>query len=260
MKNFKRKFLIIVCLAVFLQRSACESHPISNDCYQTEQGIEKDIQQCRNELEEYFLAYPSVQQMFDETVFQWHRYFIENEGNFSLKTLLNAISFAKHKHQGQSRKDAPATPYIIHPIGVARLLWEVGGIRDEQVLIAALLHDTLEDTNTTPEEIENFYGKRVRLTVEELTNDPHLSIEENKKRQVEKAPHLSIDAKVIKLADRLYNVRDLRIATPNWTKAKLRSYVEWAQKLLDALRGINQGLEHALEEEMQKHDSLAFDV
>lgn len=254
MGNFKINLLMMSWLfAVYLQGH--ESQSIIQ-YYSAKQTIEENIQLCRTELEEYALAYPSVLKMFDETVSQWHQNYVENEETVNIPALLRAVSFAKHKHQGQSRKDFFATPYIIHPIGVTRLLWEIGGIRDECTLIAALLHDTLEDTHTTPQEIEILFGLHVRLIVEELTNNPSLSSEENKKRQVEKAPYLSKEAKLIKLADRLYNVRDLTIATPNWTITKLHLYVNWARKLLDALRGSHQKLEQALEDEIQKYDNL----
>ena len=118
------------------------------------------------------------------------------------------------------------------------------------------MHDTLEDTDANCEEIERLFGSRVRETVEELTNDPSLSTLENKQRQVDHAPFLSLNGQLVKLADRLYNVRDLRNPPPSWDAAYVLQYVEWGQKLLNALRGTNEQLEKALQAEID----LALDV
>ena len=124
-------------------------------------------------------------------------------------------------------------------------------MRSLNVLISALLHDTLEDTDATPEEIESLFGRRVRETVEELTNNPSMSGEENKQRQVDHAPSLSLNAQLVKLADRLYNIRDLRNPPPTWNREKVTAYLNWGYKLLRALRGTNAYLENALEEEIR---------
>ena len=145
------------------------------------------------------------------------------------------------------RKDPDQTPYIIHPIGVAGLLWNVGEVRSIDVLIAAVLHDTLEDTDATEEEIEALFGPRVLYTVKEVTNDPSISGEENKLRQIEHAPHMSLDGKLVKLADRVYNVSDLSLPPPAWTKEKVDAYYSWGQKLLDVLPGTNTALEKKLQ-------------
>jgi len=78
-----------------------------------------------------------------------------------------AFQFAARKHKGQERKDLNSSPYIDHPVSVAQVLAEFGGIDDPQILAAALLHDTLEDTNTTPEELRETFGKKVCRIVEE---------------------------------------------------------------------------------------------
>ena len=218
--------------------------------------MDKCIQKCRDTLQEHCANNPRVLKMFDETLNQWKSYYVQNKGHFDIHRLLNAINFAAIKHEGQYRKDAAATPYIIHPMGVARSLWEEGQIRSLNVLIAALLHDTLEDTDTTADEIEKCFGPRVRYTVEELTNDPNLSSLENKQRQVDHAPHLSLNAQLVKLADRLYNIRDLRSPPPNWDENHINSYFNWGQKLLNALKGTNERLEQALQEEILNHSGF----
>src|SRR5947199_4835157 len=112
--------------------------------------------------------------------------------------LLAALNFAAQKHRAQRRKDSEATPYINHPIAVAELLARVGQVDDLSVLQAAILHDTVEDTQTTPEEIENQFGEAVRKLVAEVTDEKSLPKAERKRRQIEHAPQLSTAAKQIK--------------------------------------------------------------
>ena len=127
----------------------------------------------------------------------------------ALGSILAAVHFAADKHRDQRRKDAEASPYINHPIEVAELLERVGGITDIVTLQGALLHDTIEDTNTTPEELEKAFGKEVRSVVEEVTDDKRLPKEDRKRLQIEHAPHVSLRAKQIKLADKIANVRSV---------------------------------------------------
>src|ERR1700742_4504239 len=88
--------------------------------------------------------------------------------------ILAALKFAARKHRRQRRKDSEATPYINHPIAVAELLSRVGAITDLPTLQAAILHDTIEDTETSPEELEENFGEEVRLIVQELTDNKSL--------------------------------------------------------------------------------------
>ncbi|XP_074863395.1 guanosine-3',5'-bis(diphosphate) 3'-pyrophosphohydrolase MESH1 isoform X1 [Carettochelys insculpta] len=131
--------------------------------------------------------------------------------------LLEAAHFAARKHRGQRRKDPERTPYVNHPIGVARILSQEAGVTDIAVLQAALLHDTVEDTDTTFAEIEAHFGEEVRHIVEEVTDDKTLPKVERKRLQIEHAPHSSRGAKLVKLADKLDNLRDLNRCTPEGT-------------------------------------------
>ncbi|KAJ3380968.1 Guanosine-3',5'-bis(diphosphate) 3'-pyrophosphohydrolase MESH1 [Entophlyctis sp. JEL0112] len=128
--------------------------------------------------------------------------------------LIDAAAFAAEKHRGQRRKDLAATPYINHPIGVARILAIEGGVEDEFVLAAALLHDTVEDTDTTFEEIDSRFGSTVGRIVREVTDDKSLDKAERKRLQIETAPSKSKEAKLVKLADKIYNLRDLSREAP----------------------------------------------
>lgn len=204
---------------------------------------------CRKILQFRTADNPKVMRMFDETVAEWVLYSQEHP-DFDFSQLMTAITFAASAHAGQIRKDREGTPYIIHPIGVARILWEEGKIQDVDILIGALLHDVLEDTNFTPDSISKHFGADILKIVIELT-DPKLSSQEKKQRQIEKAPHMSQSAKLIKLADRLYNIRDLKASPPlKWTSEDIQSYMQWGRKLLDVLRGTNEFLEEALEKEL----------
>uniref|UniRef100_A0A8C5JNB4 Guanosine-3',5'-bis(diphosphate) 3'-pyrophosphohydrolase MESH1 n=3 Tax=Passerellidae TaxID=1729112 RepID=A0A8C5JNB4_JUNHY len=128
--------------------------------------------------------------------------------------LLEAVDFAARKHKDQRRKDPEGTPYINHPIAVARILAHEAGVTDMVVLQAALLHDTVEDTDTTFSEIEERFGAEVRRVVEEVTDDKSLPKMERKRLQIERAAACSRRAKLVKLADKLHNLRDLNRCTP----------------------------------------------
>jgi guanosine-3',5'-bis(diphosphate) 3'-pyrophosphohydrolase len=126
-----------------------------------------------------------------------------------LPKLLQAISFAAKKHSPQKRKGADGEPYINHPVEVANLLANVGKIKDIDILIAAVLHDTIEDTETSAEEITNLFGAEVCGMVLEVTDNKSLPKAERKQKQIEHAPHLSTGAKQIKLGDKISNIRDV---------------------------------------------------
>ena len=162
----------------------------------------------------------------------------------ALGSILAAVHFAADKHRDQRRKDAEASPYINHPIEVAELLERVGGITDIATLQGALLHDTIEDTNTTPEELEAVFGKEVRHIVEEVTDDKRLTKEERKRLQIEHAPHVSLKAKQIKLADKIANVRSVTEAPPaKWSLARRKEYLDWTEQVVVGLQGANPPLE-----------------
>ncbi|XP_066514173.1 guanosine-3',5'-bis(diphosphate) 3'-pyrophosphohydrolase MESH1-like [Hoplias malabaricus] len=162
--------------------------------------------------------------------------------------LLETLNFAAEKHRNQRRKDPQATPYINHPIGVARILSHEGGITDIEVLQAALLHDTVEDTDTTIEELEALFGSTVSRIVQEVTDDKTLPKQERKRLQVEHAPHCSQQAKLVKLADKLYNLRDLNRCTPTgWTEDRVQEYFTWSSQVVRELQGTNSALEQKLQ-------------
>jgi len=165
-----------------------------------------------------------------------------------LKLLLKALEFAARKHRDQRRKDRAASPYINHPIALASVLTLEGGIADPNILAAALLHDTIEDTRTTYEELKAAFGPRVAKTVLEVTDNKRQRKHTRKRLQVEHAPNLSRDAKLVKLADKICNVRDLGKHPPvGWNKKRRREYFDWAKQVTDGMRGTNRRLEAAFD-------------
>jgi guanosine-3',5'-bis(diphosphate) 3'-pyrophosphohydrolase len=165
-----------------------------------------------------------------------------------LALLFKALAFAAYKHRDQRRKDADASPYINHPIALADVLVNEGGITDVEVLCAALLHDTVEDTATTHEELLDEFGSRIARIVAEVTDDKRLPKAERKRLQVEHAPHISQEAKLVKLADKLANLRDVAERPPaGWDLQRRREYFDWARQVIDGLRGAHPRLEQAFD-------------
>jgi guanosine-3',5'-bis(diphosphate) 3'-pyrophosphohydrolase len=176
-----------------------------------------------------------------------------SDESVSTTILLKAVQFAAGKHQTQRRKDVDASPYINHPIGVAHLLADIGGITDLDTLVAAILHDTIEDTETTPGELEEQFGRTVRKVVEEMTDDKTLDKAVRKQLQIEHAPNLSRRAKAIKLADKIANMRDvIESPPPDWPLARRIAYLDWTEKVVAGCRGTNDALERHYDEVLKK--------
>jgi guanosine-3',5'-bis(diphosphate) 3'-pyrophosphohydrolase len=163
--------------------------------------------------------------------------------------LLKALAFAAHKHRDQRRKDHAASPYINHPIALANVLWHEGGVKDAAVLAAALLHDTVEDTDTKPRELREEFGDAIAEVVLEVTDDKALPKAERKRLQVEHAGRISRAAKLVKLADKICNVRDAASQPPkHWDLERRRAYFDWAREVVEGMRGVNPHLEAAFDE------------
>ncbi len=166
-----------------------------------------------------------------------------------LALIFRALAFSAHKHRDQRRKDAQASPYINHPIALANVLRNEGGVSDRTVICAALLHDTLEDTETSAEELQREFGKRISGVVLEVTDDKLLPRQERKRLQIEHASGLSRSAKLVKLADKICNLRDVASNPPaGWELARRQQYFDWAKQVVDGLRGVNARLERVFDE------------
>ena len=177
--------------------------------------------------------------------------------NEAIGSILKAIRFSAEKHNDQRRKDARSSPYINHPIQVAETLWSVGGVRDEALLVAAILHDTIEDTDTTPEEIKSVFGEEVLGLVLEVTDDKSLPKEDRKQLQIESAMNKSPRAKLLKLADKLCNIHDITVFPPkDWSLKRKQEYLLWSEKVVNGLRGSNKALEARYDEELDQGKRL----
>lgn len=170
-----------------------------------------------------------------------------------IAVILKALRFSAEKHRDQRRKDREASPYINHPIQVAEILWTAGEVRDIPTIVAALLHDTIEDTNTQAEEIIALFGQEVASLVEEVSDDKGLPKLERKRLQIESAPKKSVAAKQIKIADKLCNVADITNSPPfDWTFERRVEYLDWAERVVAGLRGANEKLEAQFDEALKK--------
>ena len=158
--------------------------------------------------------------------------------------LLKALHFAAEKHRRQRRKGPDRSPYINHLIAVAELLVRVGRVKDPVVLVAAILHDAIEDTKTRPKEIQKHFGANVRRIVQELTDNKRLGKAKRKQLQVEQARYLSSRAKMVKLADKTCNVLDMTRHPPTrWSHARRLKYLDWSEQVVAGCRGTNAALE-----------------
>ena len=167
-----------------------------------------------------------------------------------LQLILRAVEFAAHKHKDQRRKGVSASPYINHPIALAKILAEEGGVSDANVIVAALLHDTLEDTQTTKQELVGEFGELIANVVDEVTDTKSVDSATRKRLQISKASHASNEAKLVKLADKIANLRDILSDPPDgWSIDRQREYFDWAKDVVDRLRGASEALE-------QRFDSL----
>jgi GTP diphosphokinase / guanosine-3',5'-bis(diphosphate) 3'-diphosphatase len=166
-----------------------------------------------------------------------------------LGLVLKAVKFAAWKHREQPRKDAKKSPYILHPVALAEVLWTEGGVRDAVVIASALLHDTLEDTATTPEELKGAFGAQIAAIVEEVTDVKWLARDARKRLQVARAGRSSLRAKQVKLADKICNLRDILASPPvGWSLERKRDYFDWAKTVVDQVRGANSRLERKFDQ------------
>ncbi len=161
-----------------------------------------------------------------------------------LGLILRALRFAARKHRDQRRKDREASPYINHPIDLLDVLGNEAGIGDARVLAAAVLHDTVEDTDTTVAEIEREFGAEIAGIVAEVSDDKSLSSPRRKQLQVEHAGQASREARLVKLADKICNLRDIAASPPvGWSRQRQQEYFDWAARVVEGMRGTDVRLE-----------------
>jgi len=161
-----------------------------------------------------------------------------------IQLLLKATDFAARAHGSQRRKGARALPYVNHCIAVSHLLASVGGVTGAPILCAGLLHDTVEDTPTTAADVRRLFGAEIADLVAEVTDDRSRSRLDRKRLQIEHAPHLSVGASLIKMSDKICNVRDLiDDPPPSWGEARQLAYVDWAERVVAGFLHRNAALD-----------------
>lgn len=160
------------------------------------------------------------------------------------RLLIRAAAFAAERHRHQRRRDAAASPYINHPLALADVLANEGGVDDTVVLCAALLHDTLEDTDTRADELEAAFGARIAAVVREVSDDTSLPKHERKRLQIEHTARASREAQLVKLADKICNLRDLLASPPReWSRQRKEDYFDWSAQVIAGVRGVHPRLE-----------------
>jgi GTP diphosphokinase / guanosine-3',5'-bis(diphosphate) 3'-diphosphatase len=166
-----------------------------------------------------------------------------------LKLLFKALAFAANKHKNQRRKDVESSPYINHPISLVTILCNEAQVTDVLTICGALLHDTVEDTETTADELAREFNADIRDIVMDVTDDKSLHKEQRKQAQIDHATQISDRAKLVKLADKISNMRDV-IANPpaNWSLQRRQAYFDWSLQVIDQLRGTHAGLEALFDE------------
>lgn len=175
-----------------------------------------------------------------------------NDVDFEL--FLKALSYATKQHCGQVRKGGQGIPYVNHPIEVTRILYVAGGVRDIDLLCASLLHDVIEDTETTKEDLELAFGREIADIVEEVSDPHELDTLAARKRQIIIAPNLSYRAKLLRLADKICNVKDIGGSPPLWQNGRRLEYIAWAARVVEALKPVHTSLEELFES--AKKDAL----
>lgn len=172
--------------------------------------------------------------------------------------IFKAARFAADKHRNQRRKDVEASPYINHPIALAHVLANEGGITDPVVLCGALLHDTIEDTNTTADELRTEFGDEITDVVLDVTDDKGIRDKARRKQlQIEHAPHISPKAKLVKLADKICNLRDIAASPPSdWSRERKTEYFVWASRVVAGVRGTHPTLESVFDQAYALKDTV----
>ena len=173
-----------------------------------------------------------------------------------IQEVLRAARFAAEKHADQKRKGVAKEPYVNHLLEVAQLVSMALAAPDTNLVQAALLHDTIEDTKTTREELIDHFGSDVANLVVEMTDDKLLSKQERKRLQIENAPKKSERAQTIKLADKIANLRSILSSPPtNWDLQRQREYFTWAELVVGGLTKPNAILKAEFERTVKQfHD------
>lgn len=173
-------------------------------------------------------------------------------GLYNLKLFFSVCEFSAEKHKSQKRKNSAGDPYFVHPLHVAYILAQ-NGINNINVLCAAVLHDTVEDTGTTRDELIELVGEYITNIVYECTDNKSLPKVQRKIDQIEHAKHISHEAKLVKLADKYSNLSTIASDPPaKWCKEEIQGYTEWCYAVCSNMKGTNAGIEAQLHEIFSK--------
>lgn len=163
--------------------------------------------------------------------------------------VLRAADAAARWHVHQRRKGAAEEPYVNHLLEVAMLVAEATNGQDPDLVIAALLHDAIEDQEVPRSVIAEMFGEQVTALIEEVTDDKTVEKQERKRRQVETAARKSQRAKILKLADKTSNLNAVAASPPpDWTVKRRLEYVRWAREVAAGLKGVSSWLEEEFEQ------------
>lgn len=246
--------LIITISAFFLINSLSAEEPLTlNPPVQIVKEVDQHLDKARRVIQGMPQVKDSkaVMQQYGSFAQTLKSIYISGEGLIEkdVHRIIDAALFAAAQHRYQTRKDTLQTPYIVHPLAIATTLMDLGHVRDPDIIIAALLHDTVEDTDTSFEMIRDLFGTRVEGFVKELTDDKSLSKEERKRLQIENASHKSAGAAQVKLADKLYNMSDVAYnPPPDWDQDRRDNYIKWGQEVVSRLPWVNEELLQAVNE------------
>jgi guanosine-3',5'-bis(diphosphate) 3'-pyrophosphohydrolase len=230
--------------------------PLTHVAEAVSESLEERIQRSRNDLVQSSKSDPLVLERFEQFVEHIQQLHLKEKAlnREEVFLIFDALDFAAQKHEGQTRRNKAKTPYISHPIGVTNLLIATGGVKHSSLIIAGLLHDTVEATKTTLAEIAERFGKEAAGYVREVSHDKGLSSEERKRLQVIEAAHLSSGAAQIHFADKLYNLTDLLNHRPEeWSQERVDRYFEWAESVVNRLPASNPELKHAIDQTIDKY-------
>jgi (p)ppGpp synthase/HD superfamily hydrolase len=169
--------------------------------------------------------------------------------------IVNAAQTAARWHAKQRRKGSARVPYINHLLEVATLVDNATDSKDPDLVVAALLHDAIEDQGVTRAAIAQQFGEDVATLVEEVSDDKSLPQEVRKRLQIEHAPKKSRRAKILKLADKISNVTDIgNDPPPDWSVERQRQYVQWGRDVVAGLRGASPELERQFQDAAAEAD------
>jgi guanosine-3',5'-bis(diphosphate) 3'-pyrophosphohydrolase len=175
----------------------------------------------------------------------------------AVRLVSEAAELAAHRHAGMARKGRGNEPYFNHLAEVANLLAFATDGADAELVATGWLHDTIEDADITREELAKKFGERVAALVVEVTDNMSLPKDQRRQKQIEDAPHKSPAAKLIKIADKISNIRARIVREPSKEERDdLADYVAWAEKVVAGCRGINAALDAKFDETIKAAKSV----